>query len=71
MATIRPGCDALTARVLVDRGRPTASLGPVRRRLRGIAGGFGIGRITLQVEQSLDDCTEHHHVDHLPPAGGA
>ena len=29
------------------------------------ARGFGIGHITLQVVQSLDDCTEHHHVDHL------
>lgn len=37
----------------------------MHRRLREIARGFGIGPITLQVEQSPDDCTEHHHVDHL------
>ena len=64
--TIAQGYDALTAHVLVDRELPASDLEPILRRLRKIASQeFGIQHITIQVEQSLEGCTEHHHVDHL------
>lgn len=64
--TIAQGYDALAAHVLIDRDQPADQLEPVLRRLRKIASeDFGIQHITIQVEQSLDGCTEHHHVDHL------
>ena len=66
--TIASGYDALTAHVLVDPGYPD-DLDPLRRRLQEIAAhDFGIHHITIQVERSLDGCTEHHDADR-PPAG--
>ena len=66
--TIASGYDALTAHVLVDPGYP-GDLDPLRRRLQEIAAhDFGIHHITIQVERSLDGCTEHHDADR-PPAG--
>ena len=63
--TITTGYDALTAHVLVDSNYPV-ELGPLLRRLRQIAyRDFGISHITIQVEQSVADCTENHHVGHL------
>ena len=39
---------------------------PLLRRLRKVASqDFGIQHITIQMEQSVEGCTEHHHVDHL------
>ncbi len=64
--TIAQGYDALNAHVLVDRELPASELDPLLRRLRKIASrDFGIHHITIQMEQSLEGCTEHHHVDHL------
>ena len=64
--TIAQGYDALTAHVLIDRELPASDLDPILRRLRKIASqDFGIQHITIQIEQSLEGCTEHHHVDHL------
>ena len=64
--TIAQGYDALAAHVLVDPDYPATDLEPVLRKLRKIASeDFGIQHITIQVEQSVDGCTEHHHVDHL------
>ena len=64
--TIAQGYDALAAHVLIDRDHPADQLESVLRRLRQIASrDFGIHHITIQVEQSLDGCTEHHHVDRL------
>ena len=64
--TIAQGYDALTAHVLVDRDLEASGLDAVLRRLRKIASeDFGIQHVTIQVEQSIDGCTEHHHVDHL------
>ena len=64
--TIAQGYDALNAHVLVDRELAAGELDPLLRRLRKIASqDFGIQHITIQMEQSLDGCTEHHHVDHL------
>ena len=57
--TIAQGYDALNAHVLVDRALPAAELDPLLRRLRKVASQeFGIQHITIQMEQSLDGCTE-------------
>ena len=64
--TISEGYDALAAHVVVDPDYPGSGLEPVLRRLRAIASrDFGIHHVTIQVEQSLDHCTEHHHADRL------
>ncbi|MYK56830.1 MAG: cation transporter [Acidimicrobiia bacterium] len=63
--TISSGLEALTAHVLIDpsfEGDTEALL----RRLRGIAhGAFGIDHVTIQVEETVEGCTEDHHVGHL------
>ena len=64
--TIAEGYDALAAHVVVDPDYPGSGLEPVLRRLRAVASrDFGIHHVTIQVEQSPDDCTEHHHADRL------
>ena len=64
--TITSGYEALTAHVLLDPSLPKDQVEPALRRLRQIASQeFGISHITLQVEQSIDGCTEDHHVGHL------
>ena len=55
----------LTAHVLVDPDYPE-DLESLRRRLQHIVyQDFGIDHITIQIEQSLEGCTERHHFDHL------
>lgn len=64
--TISEGYDALAAHVVADPDYPGSGLEPVLRRLRAVASrDFGIQHVTIQVEQSLDDCNEHHHADRL------
>ena len=63
--TISPGNEALTAHVLTDPDY-FGDLNPLLRRLREIASrDFGIGHVTIQLEQSASDCPERHHVNHL------
>ena len=63
--TITSGYESLTAHVLVDPDYP-GELETLRRRLQQIAyKDFGIAHITIQIEQSLEGCTERHHFDHL------
>ena len=63
--SITPGYDVLTAHVLIDPAY-AGDVDALRGRLRKIAADdFGIEHITLQLERSASDCTEHHHVDHL------
>ena len=63
--TITSGYESLTAHVLVDPDYP-GELETLRRRLQQIAyEDFGIAHITIQIEQSLEGCTERHHFDHL------
>ena len=63
--TITSGYDALTAHVLVDPDYQ-GDFESLLRRLRRIAyQEFGIRHITIQMEQSVADCTENHHVGHL------
>ena len=63
--SIVPGYEALTAHVLVD---PDYKGGSSRllQQLRQIAtGAFRIDHVTIQLDDSVSNCTEHHHVDHL------
>ena len=63
--TITTGYNAMAAHVLVD---PQRDEDPehLMHRLRGIVRDeFGIHHITLQMERSAVECTEHHHIDHL------
>ena len=63
--TITSGYDALTAHVLVDPDYQ-GDFESLLRRLQRIAyQEFGIRHITIQMEQSVADCTENHHVGHL------
>lgn len=63
--TITSGYESLTAHVLVDPDYPD-DLETLRRQLQQIAyHDFGIAHITMQMEQSLEGCTERHHFDHL------
>ena len=63
--TIVLGYDAFTTHVFADPNYQ-GDLGSLLRRLRKIAShDFGIDHITIQLEQSVEGCTEHHHVDHL------
>ena len=64
--TIAQGYDALAAHILVDPDWPATDLEPLLRKLRTIASKeFGIQHITIQVEQTVSGCTEHHQIDHL------
>ena len=63
--TITTGYNALAAHVLVDPGYQR-DLGDLTRDLRHlIRDKFGIHHVTLQVEQSVSDCDEDHHLGHL------
>ena len=63
--TLSPGNEALTAHVLIEPDYP-GDVEALRLRLRDIVyDDFGIGHITLQVEKSLEGCTEDHRFDHL------
>ena len=68
--TITSGYESLTAHVLVDPDYP-GELETLRRRLQHIAyEHHGISHITIQMEQSLEGCTERHHFDHLMTDAG-
>lgn len=66
-STITSGYEALTAHVLIDPGYDGEMVDKTLRELRRIANqDFGIAHVTLQVEQSVEGCTEEdHHVGHL------
>ena len=70
--TLSAGNEALTAHILIDPDFPDDPE-DLRLRLRDIIyNDFGIGHITLQVEKSLEGCSEDHHFDHLAtPVGSA
>ena len=64
-STITSGYEALTAHVLID-SEHQSDLDPILRELRRIATeDFGIAHVTIQVEQSVEGCTEEHHLDDL------
>ena len=65
-STITSGYEALTAHVLIDPEYDSEMIDRAIRSLRRIAmEDFGIAHVTLQVEQSVEGCTEDHHVGHL------
>ena len=62
--TITTGYDALSAHVTAD---PTVMQdpNPVLQALRDIASSeFGVGHVTIQLEDSKDGCVEDHHIEH-------
>ena len=63
--TLSSGNEALTAHILIDPEYPHDPE-DLRLRLRDIVyHDFGIGHITLQVEKSLESCSEDHHFGRL------
>ena len=59
--TISQGYDALSAHVLVDNDYSKSKLDFLLHRLRKIASSdFGIQHVTIQIDQSLEGCTEDH-----------
>ncbi len=62
--SITTGYDALSAHVTADAG-VMEDPNPVLLRLRDIASSeFGIGHVTIQLEDSMDGCAEDHHIEH-------
>lgn len=62
--SITTGYDALSAHVTAD---PTVMQdpNPVLQALRDIASSeFGIGHVTIQLEDSMEGCVEDHHIEH-------
>ncbi len=62
--SITTGYDALSAHVTADAA-VMENPNPVLQRLRDIASSeFGIGHVTIQLEDSMDGCQEDHHIEH-------
>ncbi len=62
--SITTGYDALSAHVTADAS-VMHDPGAVLQRLRDIASSeFGIGHVTIQLEDSMDGCDEDHHIEH-------
>ena len=62
--TITTGYDALSAHVTAD-STVMQDPNPVLQALRDIASSeFGIGHVTIQLEDSKDSCVEDHHIEH-------
>ena len=65
VSTVTSGYDQLSAHILADPSYE-GDYDQMLRRLRRIASReFGISHITIQLETSVQGCTEDHHVDHL------
>ncbi len=64
--TITSGSEAFTAHVLVDPTFSGAQIGEILEQIQFITHDrYGIDHITVQVEQSVANCREDHHVGHL------
>ena len=62
--SITTGYDALSAHVTADASSMNDP-SPMLQRLRDIASSeFGIGHVTIQLEDSMDGCEEDHHIEH-------
>jgi len=62
--SITTGYDALSAHVTADR-TVMQDPNPVLQALRDIASSeFGIGHVTIQLEDSMEGCVEDHHIEH-------
>ena len=63
--TITSGSEAFTAHVLLDPSYE-GDAGLLLNQMQGIVHKeYGIGHVTIQLEQSATACTESHHVGHL------
>ena len=64
--TITSGSEAFTAHVLVDPTFSGPQINKILERIQGITHDkYGIDHVTIQVEQSVANCREDHHVGHL------
>ena len=64
--TITSGYDALMCHVLVDPSFTKEQVSSLTSRMQGLLHDkYHIGHVTIQVEQSLDGCTENHLAAHL------
>ena len=62
--SITTGYDALSAHVTAEPS-VLSNPGPVLQQLRRIASlEFGIGHVTIQLEDSQEGCVEDHHIEH-------
>jgi len=62
--SITTGYDALSAHVTAD-ATVMQDPNPVLQRLREIASSeFGVGHVTIQLEDSMENCVEDHHIEH-------
>ncbi len=69
--TLAPGYDALSAHVMVEPGfrERVGHNDDLLNRLRDIAyNEFNIQHVTIQIENSAENCNEDHHVDRPQPA---
>ena len=65
VTTVTSGYDQLSAHILADPNYD-GDYDEMLRELRRIASEkFGLNHITIQLETSVQGCTEDHHVDHL------
>ena len=67
--TVTTGYNAFAAHVLVDpgyQGEPEALMRSLRRIIQEE---FNVHHVTLQMERSAAECSEHHHVGHLAARG--
>ena len=64
--TITSGSEAFTAHVLVDPSLSEEDIKDILERIHDITHySYGIDHVTIQVEQSVANCREDHHVGHL------
>ena len=64
--TITSGSEAFTAHVLVDPSYDGSGVRQILERIQAITHDqYGIDHVTIQVEQSVSNCSEDHHVGHL------
>jgi len=65
VSTVTSGYDQMSAHILADPNYD-GDYDDLLRQLRRVASEkFGIQHITIQLETSVQGCTEDHHVDHL------
>ncbi|MCE2404258.1 MAG: cation diffusion facilitator family transporter [Dehalococcoidia bacterium] len=63
--TITSGNEAFTAHVLLDPAYQGNLDGLIKGMQDLLHNEYGIGHATIQVERSVEGCTENHHVGHL------
>ena len=63
--TVTPGNEAFTAHALIDPSYGGDGEALLKRMHAFAHEEYGIGHVTIQMERSLDGCTENHHVGHL------